>query len=55
MSQNPLFLKGNVKPFSYAGIDIFNLNLQQLRNLFAHVLEHQFDFQFNWEKDHGGK
>jgi len=39
----------NVKPFNYAGIDVFTLNKQEVTNLLARVLEIKVGFTFSWE------
>lgn len=42
----------NVKPFSYGGIDIFSLDIQELRNLIAKILESQpHGFTLDWSKE----
>lgn len=38
----------DVQPFTYAGIDVFDLDVRQLRNLLARALEVNCGFTFEW-------
>lgn len=48
-------VKRGVKPFTYAGIDIFSLSLEELRDLLARELNRSYGFTFEYDTLLGNK